>query len=494
MSTETTATPGVGPATDVETHSRGIVSTSGLLLARRVIVTAGSAVATGVIARELTPSSFGIYSAALATFYIAQAFGDLGFGPVLARELAVRTQERPALLRATIRPAMLWSLTVAVALAVFAVTTADAVRLVCLVVLSSALALSGASVSRQWFIVNYDVRRMAFIDTVTNFTQVGCLILVAVLGGGPVELAIVVAVSTIANIVIVCVLALRQAGPARPPWALSRSLLVMSLPIGIPSVLASAYFSVDLVLAGYLVSDTEVATYAAAVKLLTLVTVLPALLVSVALPGFAAVGEAADRDALTDLVARVWQWVSVVGLPMVFALGFFAPLAIRVFFGTQYPDSAVPLRVLMGAGALALLGNIFGMLLIASRRVMATLYQNIFALVANVGLNIVLMPRYGIMAAAWLTLATEAVIVGCSLFLLRRSVRWSVILRVSRYPLLACAALAGCSFLPIDNDIIRAAVAGVAYLTVMTVCRAWPFDVAAVTRSGLARLSRKRSS
>ena len=480
-------------AVSVDEHSHGILSTSSLLIVRRLIVTVGSAVATGVIARELTPNLFGVYSAALATFYIAQAVGDLGFGAVLAREMAVQPGRRPALLRAALRPALAWSLVVALAFIVFAITTSDSLRLACLAVLAVAVALTGAGVSRQWFLVHYDVRRMALVDTAINLSQVGSLILIALLGGGPVLLAAAVAAAAIINTVIVAAGAIRRAGPADITWSDSKVLLMMALPIGIPSILASAYFSVDLVLAGFLVADTEVAKYAAAVKLLTMVTVLPSLLVGVALPGFSALAEA-DRGYLGELVARVWHWLVALGLPMCVALAFFAPLAIRVFFGTQYGGSVDPLRVVMGAGALALLGNIFGMLLVATRRVMATLYQNIVALVANVVLNILLLPRYGIMASAWLTLATEAMMVGCSFLLLRRALIWQRFRQVSGPPLVACAVLAGCSFLPIANDVVRAAVAGVAFLAVMTTLKAWPFSVSALLRSGRARLTGRKTA
>ena len=61
-------------------------------------------------------------------------------------------------------------------------------------------------------------------------------------------------------------------------------------------------------------------------------------------------------------------------------------------------------------------------------------------------------------------------------------------------PLIACAVMAGCSFLPIPNDLVRAAVAGVAFLVVMTALKGWPFDVPALLRSGRTRLMRKKSA
>lgn len=477
------------PAAVIDGHAQGILSTSGLLLVRRLIATLGAAVATAVTARQLSTESFGVYSAALATFFLAQAFSDLGFASVVARELATRPDERPALLRAGLRPAVTWSLLIAVAFGIFALLSSDSVRLISLLIFVPALAVTGLAVARQWFIVGYDVRRMAAVDTACNLGQVAALIVVSSLGGGPVGLAVVVAASTIVNTLIVVVGALRRAGPAAVRVAESRTIVIMALPIGIPSLLASAYFSLDLVLAGYLISAEQVAQYAAAVKLLTLVTVLPSLLMSVALPGLSAVRESSTPQALGELVARVWHLLAALGLPVCVGLACFAPLATSTFFGDRYLEAADPLRVLMAAGVMALLGNVFGILLIASRRSLATLVPNVIALAANVGFNIVLLPRVGIMAAAWLTLATEVFIVSCSLLLLRRTLRWGPFLRVSWRPVLAAAAAAGVSFLPV-GDLLRLGGSVVVFLGLLTLLRGWPLDL----QLALRRVTRSRTA
>ena len=49
----------------------------------------------------------------------------------------------------------------------------------------------------------------------------------------------------------------------------------MSFPLGVASVLSSLYFTVDLVLIGFLISGPSVGHYAAAVKILTLVVTIP---------------------------------------------------------------------------------------------------------------------------------------------------------------------------------------------------------------------------
>ena len=69
-------------------------------------------------------------------------------------------------------------------------------------------------------------------------------------------------------------------------------------------------------------------------------------------------------------------------------------------------------------------GNIFGYALIAlsRQRVLAVLYG--ILVVCNIGANIVFIPTYGAVAAAWTTVATEAVAMCSAAYIVHRSVRY----------------------------------------------------------------------
>ncbi|MCW2541843.1 MAG: hypothetical protein JWN95_3568 [Frankiales bacterium] len=471
---------------EVSRHSKGIVSTSGLLLIRKIVVTFGSAIATAVIARKLAPGSFGVYSAAMATFFLAQSLCDLGFGTIVAREMAIRTTEQAKLLRATMRPATIWSAVLSLGLAGFALLSDNHTRTLCLLILAPAITLTGAAVARQYFVVAYNVRRMATVDTACNLSQAIGLVVVSLLGGDAPELALVVSVFAVLDTVLIARLARLDAGKGDSTWSDSWQITRMSLPFGLASLLASAYFTIDLVIAGYMVSDTEVARYAAGVKLLTLVTVLPSLLMSTALPGLSAVDSAGDRRALGDLAARVWHWLASLALPPCIAIACFAPLAIEVFFGHNYDRSAAPTRILMAAGAVALMTNVLGMLLIAQRRAAVTFWQNAVALVGNVGLNLLLIPHLGIMICAWLTLGTEIFICAASFPLVRKTLVWTPILRVSAKPFVSLVGFAVVAALPIPT-VLRLVLATAAFLGAMTLTRGWPDEVQTVLSRRLHR-------
>jgi O-antigen/teichoic acid export membrane protein len=93
---------------------------------------------------------------------------------------------------------------------------------------------------------------------------------------------------------------------------------------------------------------------------------------------------------------------------------------VAVIGGADFDGAVTPLRILLVAGALALVNGIFGLALIARERQMAALWLNVAALTFNVGLNLALVPDYGIVAAAIVTVASEMLILAGSYPLMRR--------------------------------------------------------------------------
>jgi O-antigen/teichoic acid export membrane protein len=468
--------PAARPVTSGE-HSRSIVSTSALLALRKIIVAIAGAVATAVLARALSVSDFGTYSAVLATYYLASSACDLGFGAVLSRELVTRPAERAALLRATTRAALGWSALVAlIAIATVVLTQSGNPKSIALLTLAPALAVSGATTSRVLFYADYDARRIAVIDTVTNLAQSAALVGAALIGTPIWILTAIVAAASLINTGLATRLALRRVGSGRArrgdSWAITR----MAVPFGIASVLASAYFSVDLVLVGYLLSSQDTGHYAAAVKLLSLVTMLPGLLMGVALPGLAALDAAGSPEEVNRLLANLWRWLLVSVGMLCWAILCFAPAVVALFYGPGYESAIGPLRILMLAGLAALASNLLGTLMVSRRRGAAMFGQNAIALGANVGLNLLLLPVFGISAAAWLTLGTEAFVCACSAYTLRAVVRWRALLLTSGRPMYGFAVLAVAALIP-GPVVIRMLAGGLAALLVLTLADAWPVEI-----------------
>lgn len=450
------------------------VGRTGLLLGgRRVIVMVLSAVTTAVIARVLGVSAFGSYAAGITTVQLIGGLADFGFSLMLGRDLVTESTSRGALTRAAVRMQSLWAIVLAFALALVALLTGlDETRAQVILVLSPFVALSGLGAFRQIFLVMFRVRALALVDLTTNIVAAIVTISVAVLTGNAVYTAIAFCVGAAANPVLVALLGYRHLDRARPDRQVYRAALRRALPLGAASILTSMYFMIDLVLLGWLVEPAELGEYAAAVKFLTILVALPGLIMSTALPGLSIV--IGDRRQLSDLTARVSQWLAMLGVPLCVGVAVFAEPLVRLFFGEAYAG-AVPLaRILAVSAGVSALSSAMGMLLVALSLTRAQVLLSAGSLVFNIALNLALVPEYGVAASAWITLATEVLASGGCWWLVRHHVDMHTVLGRLWRPAAATTVLATVGLALSSVPLIAIPTAAAAFVGTSWLMRAWP--------------------
>ncbi|AYG60696.1 oligosaccharide flippase family protein [Rhizobium jaguaris] len=155
----------------------------------------------------------------------------------------------------------------------------------------------------------------------------------------------------------------------------------------------------DVVVVGIFLDPTEVAVYFAAAKIMALVHFVYFAVKAAIGPRFAAIIAENDREKLAAFATEAARWTFfpalAVGLTVLAAGQFLLSL-----FGTAFTEGQVVIAILLaGVLAKALVGPAEVLLMMADRQ-MLCVYLYAAALVANVGLNIVLIPHFGIEGAA----------------------------------------------------------------------------------------------
>jgi O-antigen/teichoic acid export membrane protein len=154
----------------------------------------------------------------------------------------------------------------------------------------------------------------------------------------------------------------------------------------------------------------------------------------------------------------------ILGAPLVAGGLVLAPAIIELAGGSGFDASVTPLRVLLLAGAVAWVNGVFGFALIAKERQANALWLNAAALVFNVGLNFLLIPRYGIVAAAAVTVASELLILAGSYPLMRRYLHFFPRPRTLPAAVAAAAVAAGLMWLVRDAPLpVPLALGGIVY-------------------------------
>jgi O-antigen/teichoic acid export membrane protein len=459
--------------------ARRIAGSASILVGRQAVVQVMTAVSTAVVARALSANQFGVLASAMAVFYLALAASDFGFGFVLARDLAVAT-DRGALFRAALRVELLWSAVLAVAMVALGLSglaASNGAKPV-IVVLALGVLAAGFSGGRQVFLVDYRTRVLAIIDISTNALTVAATIIAVLLGAGPAGVAAATVAGVALNAAIVLTLALRLVGPARDLTRTQRAsaaFLRRAVPFGLASFMTSVYFTIDLALLGWLVAGQRLGDYAAATKVLSLLVVVPGLLMNAAVPGLS--GAVGDRARTTALASRLAHWMAATGLPVCVAAAIFAPQVITIAFGSQYGGAVTLTRVLVLAAVLTLASNIVGNILGAAGVVRPLLIQNSVAVVFNVAGNVILVPRYGVMASAWLTVATELLVLSAAAVVVRHRVDLRQTARATLRPSLAVGISAAVALLLLPYPLIAILAATATFAAAVALLRAWPVEL-----------------
>ncbi len=445
------------------------------LVGRLGLVTALGAIATIAITRLLGPTGYGTYASAIATAGVLGAAADLGLSVMLSRDAAGSPAAHRPMLRAAYEIAVAWAAVLAVVLVALAFAAGLASdRGMVLLVLAPSMLFSGLNPARTFMVIARRTRLLMLIDVCVTTLQVGASVLVAAQGLGPVAVAVTVSVGSIVDNLIVSAVVARVLEPGSSERFSRRLLLSRSAPLGVVSILTRVYLTIDLVLLGWLISGPRLGQYAAAAKVVTVLGAVSGAVMSGALPAMAV--RASDRRELERLMVRVWHWLVVAPLPVFVGLMLFAGPAVKLAFGARYAHAAALLAILAGAGVVSVLSNLVGNLMVVFERNRALVIQNSVAIVFNVAGNLILIPRVGVAAAAWMTLATEVLVCTSAIVRLRGDLSLGRLVVVSGRPVLALAVSSAVAVALLDTPVVAVSAAALSFVVLLSALGAWPAE------------------
>lgn len=262
--------------------------------------------------------------------------------------------------------------------------------------------------------------RAAVADVLGRAASFVALVIVVTLDLGFYAVVATAAAGAAVTLAVTWTLVHREASPApRAERAVWRSLLVTALPVGAALAVSEIYFRLDTLLISAYRSYDEVGLYSLSYRIVELIAILPAIVMTSVFPLLSRYlrdrRDLAERtiDAAGDLFVAVGVPIAAGGLVV-------APELVRVVGGDEFAGAADPLRLLLFAVALAFVSGLFGHALIAGGRQASALRLGLAALAFNLVLNLILIPPYGIEAAAAVGVGSEVLLVAGGLFLVRR--------------------------------------------------------------------------
>jgi lipopolysaccharide exporter len=420
-----------------EAGGRQIASNISTQLVMRLIAMPLGAITVPLTVRTLGASSFGVWAAASAYVSIVGTLTDLGLTTVAMQRMAAEPERESEWLGALAGMRLLLAVVAAVVCAVgvpIFLPSGHAVAWILTLTIFS----SGGSALMAVFNSRLRSGLALSFNMLQGFLWAGLTIAFFLTGASVVAFAI----GYVAVLAIVCTMQVRAAQRyAHIAWragrALWRPLMKVAVPLGIASVLITIYYQIDSVLLLRLSSAEETGFYSAAYRFLSPLLLLPAAVMSSFFPVLSA-AQAHDPDRVRRLVQRAAELMTIISLPILAGTIALSDPIVHALYGPGYERTAQVLPVLMIAFVSICFGSLAGFLAPLLNLTWRLAIYSAIGAIANVVLNILLIPRYGALGAAWVTVVTEVLTMGLMLSTALIALR----LRVKPWRLLATALVA----------------------------------------------------
>ena len=224
-------------------------------------------------------------------------------------------------------------------------------------------------------------------------------------GGGALALALAWSLPYVPGLVAVAVWLRVQLAriPIRrtvTPWrVLAREFWAYTSPRAIARVVQAALKRSDIVLVAALSSPADAALYTAATRFVVFGQLFVQSVQQALSPQLSALFARGDHPAASSIFRAATLWSLIVAWPLYLVTAGFASPLMSVFGGGYERSSDVVVILSLTMLLATLCGSVDSVLLMAGRSWLS-LANNTAALALNIGLNVVLIPRYGIRGAA----------------------------------------------------------------------------------------------
>lgn len=479
--------------------TRAILNNTAIQVTGKLLGTIFGIVTVGILTRHLGQAGYGQFTTATSFLQFFGILADFGLTLTLLRLIA-RPEANESKLIANVFSLRLLTATLffgGAAAVGFLFPYPPAVKLAIAIGSASFFLMSLTSVLSGVFQKHLVTAYAAIAEVAGRATLLLGVWLVSYLGYGLLATILMLIAGNFVQFGLTW-LYVRRVAPLRLEfdWPVIRHIITESWPIGISIAFNLVYLKGDIVVLSLFRPDTEIGLYGAAYKVLDVVTVIPMVFMGLALPVLANAWQAGDRGLFKRRLARAFDFMSMLALPLMFGAWAVGHDLMTLIAGAEFRESGTILGILIVGAGLVFWGSLFGHAVVALGLQRKLIWAYAVDAVISFVLYFWLIPRFGSLAAAWVTVFSEGFIAV--------SVTVAVLLKSGARPSLAvfwrCLLAAGLMMvalqqLPAVPVLVRILIGALVYLAVLLLIGGLKKEMLQLFFGRqLARLSRREGS
>lgn len=396
-------------------------------------------------ARVLGTNGYGIFSYVLSLAAFFTIFSDIGLTPLLIREVVKKPEQLNAYVSTTlVLKIIILTVTVFISIIFGPLLTKipEAKRLIPVV----ALLLAFDSLRGFGFSVVRAQNRMeleALFSVITDVFITGLGIISLFLKPTPSTLAFSYTVGSGLGFLLVFLTVFKHHKTLLVYFdrKLIKPLISSAWPFAIMGLLGSFMINIDTIIIGWFRTPHELGLYGAAQRMVQVLYILPALLGTSLFPIISNLFQNGDHEKIRKITEQSLTFIFALALPLTVGGILLGGPLVQLFFGSAYRDAALTMQILLLTVLLIFPGALIGNTIFAYDKQKIFILSTALGAGANVLLDLLLIPPYGIAGSAVATVVSQILVITINWIKLRSINRFSLLSHL--YIIFAASAIMG---------------------------------------------------
>jgi O-antigen/teichoic acid export membrane protein len=381
---------------------------TGWLFASRILCMGISFLTTAFVARKLGPGNFGQLSYALSFVSIFSVLATLGVDTILYRDLIKNPDKKKEYLGSALIIKLLagFFTAILVSISAFFFAENDVSKTLILI-------LSGTFIFNAFQIINYEfqARAKSKYPSIISFLVTLILnilkILVILSGKGVIYLAFILLLESILYAIFYWFIYEKKIEGKIFEWKFDKSIAITLLKDSWPLIFTSAfvlvYSRIDQIFIKSMMGAHSVGIYGSAVNIAEVWYFIPGIIVFSLFPAIVN-AKKTSKELYHARLKKLSIILAVLAIAIALPVTILAPLIIKIIYGTAFMEGVIILQIYVWANVGTFLGVLTDNYLIAENYKNILLFRSLIPMIVNIILNIIWIPKYGIVGSAYATL------------------------------------------------------------------------------------------
>lgn len=381
---------------------------TGWMFIMRVFSMVVTLVSTLLVARNLGPTNFGQISYATSFVGIFSFIASLGIDSVLYRELIKFPDKRNVLLGTSFKIKLYAGIITAIAVSILAsVWTTDDVSRVLIFILSITFVFNSFQIIAYEFQARVESKYVSIIAFLMNFVLCALNVIIVLSGKGVIFLALALVIQSILYAVSYWFIYTKKVKESIYSWKFDKQIALMILKDSWPLIFTSAfimiYSEIDQIMLKSMIDAHAVGIYDSAVRVVEAWYFIPSIIVSSFFPAMIN-AKISSREVYIKRMRKLYTFMFVMSLVLALASTVFASLIMHILYGNAFSSGIPILQVYTWSLIGTFIGNLLMNHLIAENQTKVSFVVSFIPMVLNILLNIIFIPKFGVIGPAYATL------------------------------------------------------------------------------------------